>query len=348
MALYLKLKYIPSLPLKSIIRVHRCPVYPAKLEDVKELDGIIKRYKETLDNIKIVDNLFHKYGLMPNYKQLRLTRRNYLFEEDVEKNIQDIKRINHWSDKNFRLLVDTWSQCYRNGLLADNKFFEQTLHPENSEILSSCNFPTRFREFHQNSNHDLKFLFRNLDKWREQNNNLNVFPLFVALNQMRMLHVADKSASSMILHPYRTHKVDWGNTLVKVTREKIKDIDDKSNLAQKYSKIKKLDRIITPHDFYALFGEHSPEAKWLTALRYVVEETDDGIEWLSKCNKLSDYYLDEVGKKILADSRIDACGHSGGTMSFTVGTLKEYYSLGWEEFVKQFLINHGIVKKDEL
>ncbi len=96
---------------------------------------------------------------------------------------------------------------------------------------------------------------------------------------------------------------------------------------------------IKPYDFNAVFRDNL-SIKSLDSMLAALHNTPGGMEWLKKDGHI--FSKDPIWRLIQKDKRVDDCGHTGGTMSWTMTTVRNIHEMGWNNWVAMILLNRGI------
>jgi hypothetical protein len=93
------------------------------------------------------------------------------------------------------------------------------------------------------------------------------------------------------------------------------------------------DDIFPTYDFLSVSTDS--EFHWLKTMHEVVKKTEGGAEWLIKNTETNIFEMAKsvIGNKILYHPDVLEDGHSGGTISWTINTLRRVYISGWDDFV---------------
>lgn len=82
----------------------------------------------------------------------------------------------------------------------------------------------------------------------------------------------------------------------------------------------------------AMFGRKA-EAKWLTNMHKAIRQTKTR-NYIEYATMNAEFFGDERGKMLMNHPLVIECGHTGGTLFWSVNELKYIYRNGWQMWLK--------------
>jgi hypothetical protein len=339
----------------------KVPKYLNYNSDIKRLEQKVEQSWNIFNKVKHIDNSFN--GRTADSKLLLNTRalpikNNYA---DIEKYMTSMRKLETWKhEANFVTMLRFINYLNDQNLLDDDEFYEIMSDDDNYGYGGIERTLVKL-ETTKYKDSDINRLRNIVTKWSLDNPGMNVYPLINVYKTVREYEVVDNSVELKLLYDEREQLIKYGlNHLIETVDDITKEIKYKLEMSEKMSKLTTITNIaflpsevslnihnytikIDPFDFIAVYGP-SPNtgARFLVNMHKVAASTPGGIEWIKTDGSL--YSVSELGKKLMYNPLIESDGHSGGSMSWTLGTLKYCYKIGWDEWLKQYIEN--VIKKN--
>jgi len=330
----IKLKNVPKFPTERMSRILSGSNYPLKSIHVSNLHYNKKLYDSHVTTIHKIDSFNLEKDLTCD-DTVTIKYRQEKYTPDISK-YTSLLLYNErsWSTHSVASLNQFWDVLYKY-----NVWDHPILTEGNTWFYN--NDPSHFKETHNTQHSYNKEIYDILDNWQLAEPWYNFSFILKTINNFIKFNVIDFSATSSVLTDHRNTLTDWCND----------DIDNANRYmltASFYTNI--YNRLSKNEDFYHIFPKFNFSSVfpnglgwWLNTMHEVIQETDGAEQWLTSYNfnnkdlNVFDLASTPIGKIVMYHPKVDANGHSGGSMHQTISTLYSAYTLGWEKFVKTTL-----------
>lgn len=309
----------------NIKEARNCENYNGSVEDLAKLEKEITGMAE--DKIKYISNIddFMKQCNLVDGNNLKLNlRTDGRFVRDVKEYLDPLKLVYKFGDFYLDIIGKIWTElCDRNC----QEEFVEFIEKENSWI-GSCDM----NDFIERGK--FLFLLPHLNEWRNRVRfgGYNFMMICDVVRAFVEYNITDYSATCKILVVDRNEYAEIINPyFINMYCEIIKS---KSDLNRMLKTGKNIIEIFPPFDFKKLFVEDVMSQRMLETMNEAIVETEGGSEWIKNVKSIFD--KGQTGDKILHHPKVLECGHTGGSISWTVNMLKNIYTIGWAEFVNNY------------
>jgi len=335
MSQLLKLKLLSDVPHRSIKLACAGVNYKGKADHIDMINRSVNWNHEHKWQICEIDEFNNNNKLMTSHKQVLVKKRAEETIPVIDKYTEPLTLSQVWDSKSIRLVNKLWEASHK------NKLFSHPMYHDKSNW-AYCNNVQEFTERFYNdknwicnndSHVDVSLVKKILEEWRD---NVTCYNFSVLLNTVQVFYqynVTDFSATGVLLTERRNRVADSANRLVESIKETIVTMHHKKKVQKKINDGVSLSTIYPPYDFDKLYYHDKFTARSLKNMHKAAFLVSGGREWITENGHV--YSDDAVANKLLYHPLVDADGHSGGTMSCTVGILKQMYTNGWESFVKK-------------
>lgn len=88
-----------------------------------------------------------------------------------------------------------------------------------------------------------------------------------------------------------------------------------------------------PFNFKKAMPDRKAEAKWLTNMHKAVRQTKSR-KYVESVSLDMEFFRDARSKVLMDHDLVKECGHTGGTLIWSVSELKYIYRNGWQTWLK--------------
>lgn len=120
------------------------------------------------------------------------------------------------------------------------------------------------------------------------------------------------------------------NNLTNQINHKLNDVDNNKLKLQLQLQLQS----IKEYDFEKIFPSEEFSVRSLTQMHDLIKETKGAKEWIiNDGNIYSDH---EMCKYLVYHDKTNELGHTGGTLRWTIGTLRKMYIVGWNNWINEY------------
>jgi len=317
----IKLKNLTKISNSKIQKIREGTEYNFKSEDIYHLNKKVIKCDTIKEKIYAIDQFNMDKKLMPNKKQVMIKRKNESHIPSIGNYTEQLLMLNTWDPKSINLVNELWEISYKNELLNHPAF------RDDSQWVFTCNIDDFLGKY------DNEKIGNVLKKWKNIGTGYNFNPLLTTVKTFSEYNVTDFSSTGKILTEKRNNWAEWFNSNVKEINNDLKIIKSNAKTQDKINNNIPLQILFPPFNFNKVFPFDNFSPQILSNMHTVAGTIIGGREWIR--NDGYCYSKHPIAIQLLNNPTINADGHSGGSMSYTLNILKRIYNVGWIEWIKQ-------------